>query len=151
MPEPDALPKTATADISALRQNLASRLAYVVLYRAFQAQANEDEIRSFLHEALEEEQGLLARMAQALRRRGQAVNLQPEAGELLRQFHSRRTPLARLEFLRQGAVHAAQWYGQRAGDPSLSQKVRELFAEGAELQRRRAKHIQELMDHLHHH
>lgn len=149
MPEADI--HQSVADIGALRQNLALRLAYVVLYRAFQAQANEDEIRSFLHEALEEEQGLLARLAQALRRRGQAVNPQPEAGELLKQFHSRRTPLARLEFLRQGAIHAAQWYGQRAGDPSLSREVRELFAEGAELQRRRAEHIQELMDHLHHH
>lgn len=150
MPEPDPPSRTTSADISALRQNLSSRLAYVVLYRAFQAQAGEVEIRTFLHQALEEDQGFMARLAQVLRRRGQPVDLQPDAGELLKQFYSRRTPLARLEFLRQGAVHAAQWYGQRAGDPSLSQEVRELFAEGAELQGRRAKQVQELMEHLHH-
>ncbi|MGC8827433.1 MAG: hypothetical protein ACP5TV_10560 [Anaerolineae bacterium] len=150
MPELDLPPQTISADIGALRQNLASRLAYVVLYRAFQAQASEEEIRTFLQEALEEDQGFMGRLAQALRRRGRPVDLQPDAGELLKQFYSRRTPLARLEFLRQGAAHAAQWYGQRAGDPTFSQEVRELFAEGAELQRRRAKQVQELMEHLHH-
>lgn len=150
MPEPDPQPRTTSADIGALRQNLTSRLAYVVLYRAFQTQASEEEIRSFLQEALEEDQSFMARLARVLRRRGQAVDLQPDAGELLKQFYSRRTPLARLEFLRQGAAHTAQWYGQRAGDPTLSQEVRELFAEGAELQRRRAKQVQELMEHLHH-
>lgn len=149
MTGPDPQTRT-TADISALRQNLTSRLAYVVLYRAFQAQTSEKEIRTFLQGALEEDQGFMARLAQALRRRGQPVDLQPDAGELLKQFYSRRTPLSRLEFLRQGAAHAAQWYGQRAGDPILTQEVRELFAEGAEIQRRRAAQVQELMEHLHH-
>ncbi len=150
MTEPDPQTRTTAADIGALRQNLASRLAYVVLYRAFQTQAGAEEIRTFLQEALEEDQGFMARLAQALRRRGQPVDLRPDAGELLKQFYSRRTPLARLEFLRQGAAHAAQWYAQRAGDPSLTQEVRKLFAEGAEIQRRRAVQVQELMKHLHH-
>ena len=150
--EPDTrhIDRQAWNDVLALRRNILSRLDYKALFEDFRKSLRERDIVPLIDEFIDEELETLSLLAGQLRRAGAAMPDLEEGRDrdLTFQFRARRDPLDQLEFLRRGAEGAAEWYEERAGDESLSEGTRAMFAGLGQWQRRRIERLDELTDRL---